>query len=128
MRVLLVDDEEKFVSVLAKRLRLRGVDADYACSGEEAIRIVREGDFDVALLDVNMPGIGGIELRRRLAAIAPSMRFAFVTGHGSVDDHETGSAVVSAYLAKPLQIDELVETLDRLATGHTSREEGPDEH
>jgi DNA-binding response OmpR family regulator len=115
MRVLLVDDEERFVSVLTKRLRLRGVEADYACSGEEALSAARERRFDVAVLDIKMPGIGGIELRGKLKEIAPDLRFVFVTGHGSEDDYEVGRALASAYLAKPVEIDELVETLTSLA-------------
>jgi DNA-binding response OmpR family regulator len=114
MKVLLVDDEERFASVLTKRLRLRGVDAHYACSGKDAMSAARSERFDVALLDIKMPGIGGLELRERLSELNPEMRFIFVTGHGSQEDYETGRAVASAYLAKPVEIEELVRALAEL--------------
>jgi DNA-binding response OmpR family regulator len=126
MKVLLVDDERRFASVLTKRLRLRGVDVAYACSGEDALEAARAERFDVALLDIKMPRIGGIELRRRLAEISPGMRFVFMTGHGSMDDYEVGSAVASAYLAKPVEIEELVETLEALGPELPGPEEGED--
>jgi DNA-binding NtrC family response regulator len=113
VRVLLVDDEERFVSVLAKRLRLRGIEAEYALSADDALRAVKDRRFDVALLDVKMPGMGGIELRRQLEARAPHLRFLFVTGHGSRDDFEAGSTGGAPYVAKPIEIDDLVADLTR---------------
>jgi DNA-binding response OmpR family regulator len=111
VKVLLVDDEERFVSMMVRRLRLRGIDADCAFSGEEALAIVKEARFDVGLLDVKMPGIGGIELRRRLHEIDPDMKFIFLTGHGSNDDFVVGSTEGSFYLTKPLRLDKLIEII-----------------
>ena len=61
MRLLLVDDEEKFVKTLTKRLCLRGIEAECVFGGEEALRRVAAQEYDVVLLDVKMPGIGGLE-------------------------------------------------------------------
>ena len=73
MKVLLVDDEQKFALMLAKRLELRGIQVDVFFSGEKALETVEQGNrFDVAILDVKMPGIGGIELKRRLGAAGPA--------------------------------------------------------
>ena len=85
MRVLLVDDERKFVSVLAKRLRMRGYDADYAFTGEDALSLARDTIYDVMVLDVKMPGIGGLELKAKLEELNPDSRCIFVTGHGSLE-------------------------------------------
>ena len=116
MKVLLVDDEEKFALMLAKRLALRGIQADVFFSGEKALDTVKQGNrFDVAILDVKMPGIGGIELKRRLGLLDPGMKFVFLTGHGSNMDYTTGANEAENYLPKPLQIDVLIETLNRLA-------------
>jgi DNA-binding response OmpR family regulator len=115
MRVLLVDDEKKFTTMLAKRLSLRGVDVDYAYTGKEAIAKIETSNYDVAILDVKMPGIGGLELKRLLKEMAPEMKFIFLTGHGSKTDFETGSAEVARYLAKPIQIDELIKILQEVA-------------
>jgi DNA-binding response OmpR family regulator len=114
MKVLLVDDEKKFAMMLAKRLVLRGIDVDYVYTGQEAIVKTEDNKYDVAVLDVKMPGIGGIELERKLKGLAPDMKIIFLTGHGSKNDFETGSAEAAYYLAKPLQIDELIRILTEL--------------
>lgn len=111
MKVLLVDDEKKFAMMLAKRLMLRGIDVDFVHTGEDAIENVGKKRYDVAILDVKMPGIGGIELKRKLKVIAPDIKIIFLTGHGSKTDFETGSAEAARYLAKPIQIDELITIL-----------------
>ena len=122
MRVLLVDDEARFVTVLTKRLRLRGIEAEFALSAEDALRAVWESPFDIALLDVKMPRMGGIELRRRLAEIRPTMQFAFVTGHGSRGDFEVGDSEGVPYIAKPLEIVDLITTLEQLCVNDEGRE------
>ena len=111
MKVLLVDDEKEFVSALAERLSFRGVDADWTVSGEEALKMAKDGGYDLAVLDVKMPGLGGIELRKRLHEMHPGMRFIFLTGHGSQEDFKVGSGEASFYLAKPLKIEDLMEKI-----------------
>jgi two-component system, OmpR family, response regulator len=116
MKVLLVDDEQKFATMLAKRLALRGIDIDYVYAGDDAIAKAQAQRYDVAILDVKMPGIGGIELERKLKELDPCLKIIFLTGHGSKIDFETGSAEAACYLAKPIQIDELITVL-REVTG-----------
>jgi DNA-binding response OmpR family regulator len=111
MKVLLVDDEKEFVSALAERLSFRGVDAHWAVSGDEALTMARDARYDLAILDVKMPGLGGIELRKRLHEVQPGMRFIFLTGHGSQEDFKAGSEEASFYLAKPLKIEDLMEKI-----------------
>ncbi|MGD9139548.1 MAG: response regulator [Desulfobacterales bacterium] len=115
MKILLVDDEKKFAMMLSKRLALRGIEVDYVHTAKEAVAKVESNNYDVAILDVKMPGIGGIELERKLKAMVPGMKCIFLTGHGSEADFTAGSAKAAYYLAKPLQIDELVEILHELA-------------
>lgn len=115
MNIMLVDDEQKFATMLAKRLELRGIDATVFFSGDEALTAVEKGlRFDVALLDVKMPGIGGIELRRKLQPLDPRMKFVFLTGHGSDADYQVGVKEADGYLPKPLKIENLIEILNRL--------------
>ena len=111
MKVLLVDDEKKFATMLAKRLALRGIDIDYVYTGDDAIAKAGKQSYDAAVLDVKMPGIGGIELERKLKELDPCLKIIFLTGHGSKTDFETGSAEAACYLAKPIQIDELIKIL-----------------
>jgi len=115
MKILLVDDEKKFATMLAKRLVLRGIDIDYVYTGEEAIIKAETQRYDAAILDVKMPGIGGIELERKLKQLDPCLKTIFLTGHGSKIDFEAGSAEAACYLAKPIQIDELLSILREVA-------------
>ena len=123
MKVLLVDDEKKFASALAKRLNLRGIDTDFAYTCNDAIEKAGQFKYDVAVLDVKMPGIGGIELRRKLNKLDPAMKFIFLTGHGSDKDFEMGSAEATYYLIKPLKIDDFIQALYR-AVGNKTKSRG----
>ncbi|MEE9518095.1 MAG: response regulator [Candidatus Adiutricales bacterium] len=116
MKVLLVDDEEKFISRLAERLSIRGMEADWVTTGAEALLKARMKSYDVAILDVKMPHIGGIELKKRLEKIDPEMKFIMVTGHGSEDDYKVGSREASFYIIKPFKIDTLVDKIKRAQT------------
>ena len=116
IKVLLVDDEKKFVIMLSKRLALRNIDVDYAFTGEEAVSKAASSRYDVAILDVKMPGIGGIELERKLSGMHPGMKIVFLTGHGSETDFRIGAAEAAHYLAKPLQIEELVKILKEVVS------------
>ena len=113
IRVLLVDDEEELVSTLAERLSLRGIEAQWVTSAEEALQRVKDEHYDVAVLDVRIPRISGLKLKTKLEKIAPGMRFIFLTGHGSEDDFVAGAAEAGAgyYLVKPVNIDALIQKM-----------------
>ena len=113
MKIILVDDEQKFVNMLAKRLALRGIEADVAYSGEEAIKKAGNTAYDVAVLDIKMPGISGIQLKKKLCSLHTDLKFIFVTGHGTVEKSE-GDAEKDIYLSKPLDIEFLIETIEEL--------------
>lgn len=110
MKVLLVDDEKELVTTLAERLNLRGLEAQWATSAEEALMRLQAEAFDIAVLDVKMPKVDGLLLKKQMQDRCPTMKFIFVTGHGSSQDFETGASEVGAdyYLVKPLQIDDLI--------------------
>ncbi len=108
MKILLVDDEMELVTAMAERLSLRGVDADWAVSGEQAMELVDGCDYDVAVLDVKMPGLSGLDLRRTLSGKCPGMKFIFLSGHGSESDFKAGSAEAECYLIKPVSIEDLL--------------------
>ncbi|GFK94077.1 Alginate biosynthesis transcriptional regulatory protein AlgB [Fundidesulfovibrio magnetotacticus] len=85
VRLLCVDDEERFVTTLAKLLTLRNMQVTTALSGEDALERFQPGLFDVALLDVKMPGISGVELLTELKRRDPDLEIIILTGHASVD-------------------------------------------
>lgn len=104
-----MDDEKELVTTLAERLSLRGWEAQWATSAEEALDRLKSEAFDIAVLDVKMPRVDGLLLKKKMQAMCPAMKFIFVTGHGSSQDFQTGASEVGAdyYLVKPLNIDTL---------------------
>jgi DNA-binding response OmpR family regulator len=113
MRVLLVDDEKELVSTLAERLALRGVEADWVVSAEEALDAVGHCAYEVAVLDVRIPRMSGLNLKKLLEERCPEMKFIFMTGHGSEADFMTGIAEAGPgnYLVKPVKIEVLLEKI-----------------
>jgi len=114
MKILLVDDEQKFINMLAKRLALRGIEADTAYTGEEALKKAESAVYDVAVLDIKMPGISGPQLKKKLFALHPNLKFIFVTGHGALEKSEEDDSGKDIYLSKPLDLDFLIETIQEL--------------
>jgi DNA-binding response OmpR family regulator len=116
MRVLLVDDEQELVSALAERLCLRGIEAEWVTTAEEAFKRVAADRFDIAVLDIKMPGVSGLELMHQLEVKRPGMQYIFLTGYGSEKDFETVShrCGEAAYLVKPIQIEDLIEKMKAL--------------
>ena len=114
MKILLVDDEQKFINMLAKRLALRGIEADTAYTGEEALKKAENEAYDVAVLDIKMPGISGPQLKKKLFTLHPNLNFIFVTGHGAVEKSEEDGSGKDIYLSKPLDLDFLIETVQEL--------------
>jgi len=116
MKVLLVDDEKELVSTLAERLTLRDIEADWVTTCEEAIKSVESKRYDVAVLDVKMPRMSGIELKKKLEEKTPDLKYIFITGHGSEDDFITASSETGAeyYLVKPVNIDELIRKMKEI--------------
>ncbi len=111
-RVLLVDDEEKFLEVLSQRLGTRGVDAETSTSGEEALVKMKNKKFDAIVLDVMMPGIGGIETLKRIRKENPEVQIIMLTGRGTVDKAvEAMKEGAIDFLEKPADINTLLDKI-----------------
>ncbi|MFW6330983.1 MAG: response regulator [Gemmatimonadota bacterium] len=122
VRVLIVDDEEELVSALTERLELRGFIASGATSGEEALNALGGRRCDVVVVDIRMPGLGGLELTRQIRTEHPATAVVLLTGRLSADDAEEGYAAGAfEYLAKPVPIETLERVL-RAAAGRTMEE------
>lgn len=121
IRVLLADDEEELVVTLAERLEIRGFVAEWVTTGEAACDILQNRTYDVAVLDVKLPGISGPDLKRKMARIAPELKFIFMTGHGSSDSFKECAAEAgpSYFLMKPVDIDVLVQKIKNVMGGPT---------
>ncbi len=83
-KVLLVDDEQEFTSVLSERLETRGLRVDTAADGRTALDKVEGSSYDVVVLDLAMPGMDGIETLKRLLARNPDLQVIMLTGHATV--------------------------------------------
>ncbi len=109
LRVLLVDDEPGFIDVLTKRLRRRSVVVTSVLSGKEGIRALRGQSFDIAVLDLKMEDMDGIEVLKIFKILDPDMPVIILTGHGSEEAARDGLGLGAAdYLMKPCDLDELL--------------------
>jgi DNA-binding NtrC family response regulator len=116
LRVLFVDDEAGLVSAVVARLKLRGIEACGVTSSLDALRKIEEQHFDVAVLDVRMPDIGGLDVLRRFRDNYPTMEVVLLSGHGSVENVQEGERLGAfEYLHKPVEIEELVEVIRKAA-------------
>ncbi|MCJ7774453.1 MAG: response regulator [Desulfobacterales bacterium] len=83
LKILLVDDEVEFVTTLAERLRIRGLQTKIAKDGEEALNMFDTSVFDVVLLDVFMPGMSGFDVLKEIKKRSSNIPVILLTGHGS---------------------------------------------
>ncbi len=108
IELLIVDDDEQLRQTLARRFQRQGLKVTQAARGEEALQQAADQRFDVALLDLNLPGMSGVELLGRLKERQPELEALLLTAHGSV---ETAIQAMKRgaydYLAKPFHLPEL---------------------
>jgi DNA-binding NtrC family response regulator len=107
-RLLLVDDEIPFTTNLLKLLSRRGYEVSAVNDGDSALRVVQEREFDVVILDQNMPGKDGISVLRELKRKHPHLEVVILTGYGSVDMALKGFELgIYDYTSKPIQLSDL---------------------
>ena len=103
VHVLLVDDQEELVEHLTKRLESRGVSVVGVFNGADAIREAEKGEFDVAVVDLHMPELGGLDTLRELKRRHPTLQVIMLTGFGSSHvAFESGRLDAFRYLDKPV--------------------------
>src|SRR4030042_230795 len=116
MRILVVDDEESQRDLLAGFLKKRGYEVKQAASGKEAIEISRVQGFDLAIMDLKMAEIDGIEAMTRIKEIDPETCFLILTGYGTVESAvEVMKLGAYDYLSKPVNLDELELIIERIS-------------
>lgn len=104
-RLLLVDDEIPFAANLVKLLSRRGYEVSAVYDGDSALRIVQEQEFDVVILDQNMPGKDGITVLKELKMKKPHLEVVILTGYGSIDLALNGFELGAYdYTTKPIQL------------------------
>ncbi len=114
--LLLVDDEVGFTDILKKRISHRAIEVTATSSGAEAIQVLRRQDFDVAVLDLKMEDMNGIEVLKIFRKMAPAMPVLMLTGHGSENSAREGIKFGAFdYLTKPVELEELIEKIREAA-------------
>jgi DNA-binding NtrC family response regulator len=109
IKLLLVDDEEGYVNVLSNRLLRRNMNVTKTVNGSQAIQALRKENFDVAVLDLKMEGMDGIEVLKVFKKMYPKMAVIMLTGHGSEKAAKEGIEFGAYdYLTKPCELDELL--------------------
>ena len=127
IKLLLVDDEKAYVDVLANRLRKRNIAVTKAYSGAEALQAVRSLDFDVAVLDLKMEDMDGIEVLKVFRTLDPRLVVIMLTGHGSAEAAREGiQCGAFGYLTKPCELDELLEKIREAYRHHNENQSGFD--
>jgi len=127
IRVLFVDDEAEFLETLIKRMKKRNVDIIGVGSGEEALSVLEQEQVDVAVLDVRMPGMDGIEVLREFKKKYPLIEVIMLTGHANIEVAVQGMELGAFdYLMKPIDIDELLYKIEDAYKAKLIREKQAD--
>lgn len=112
-RILLVDDEPEFLFTLEIFLTRKGFEVIAATDGETALRIFPSKKIDLAILDIRMPGIGGIGVSRRLREIYPRMPIIFLSAHEEEDDFVKDLiGEGDEYITKPVDSNDLLAQIE----------------
>jgi DNA-binding NtrC family response regulator len=112
IKLLMVDDEVKFLESISKRLALKDFDVIAASNGEEAIASAENDLFDVAVVDFQMPGMDGEQVLKALKERHQYLEIIMLTGHATVDSAvECTKLGAFKYLEKPYAFEKLVEVI-----------------
>ncbi|WP_449386265.1 response regulator transcription factor [Cellulomonas soli] len=126
VRALVVDDEPTLAELLSTALRYEGWQVDHALTGHAAVKLAKNLEPDVIVLDVMLPDLSGIDVLRRIRATAPHVPVLFLTAKDAVEDRIAGlTAGGDDYVTKPFSLEEVVARLRALLrrTGATSARE-----
>jgi ActR/RegA family two-component response regulator len=112
IRLLLVDDEKVFVDTLANRLKRRGFRVSKAYGGSDGIQLLRKQDYDVAIVDLKMEDMDGLEVLKIFRKMDPRLKVIMLTGHGSETAAREGVEYGAFdYLSKPCEFEDLLEKI-----------------
>jgi len=109
MKILLVDDEMELVTTMSERLDLRGIYNRWATTGEEGVKMAFEQPYDWLVIDLKMPGLGGLEIIKTIKEKQPDSKIIVLTGQSEPDALENAKSMGADYtLVKPVDIDDLL--------------------
>ena len=112
-RIIVVDDDENIRTTMKTILEDEGYIVDLATTGNEAIKMTKETPYNVALLDIRLPDMEGVELLKRINNIVPRTRKIMVTGYPSMQNAISAlNKNADAYLVKPVDVEKLLNIVD----------------
>ena len=112
IKLLLVDDEVKFLESISKRLELKNFDVTTAATGKDAVESAENGFFDVAVVDFQMPGMDGTQVLKTLKEKHKYLEIIMLTGHATIDSAvECTKLGAFKFLEKPYGFENLVEVI-----------------
>ena len=112
-RLLIIDDDKSILRLFTRILQKEEYEADTAETGEEAIEKIKNHTYDLALIDVKLPDIDGIELSRRITSTNPNIIKIVITGFASIENGVKAlDSGADAYLVKPVKPEELVKIIN----------------
>jgi DNA-binding NtrC family response regulator len=124
MRLMLVDDEERFLQTTGKMIRKKGYDVITAASGEECLEKLEKELVHVVILDVKMPGMDGVETLKRIKQRYPRIEVIMLTGHATADSAVEGlKSGATDYLQKPTGVEDLIAKAEQAFARHLEIEE-----
>lgn len=111
-RILLIDDEDQIRRIITKALSLVGYEAYSACNGEEALALLTDEPVDLIILDMNMPGLSGVDLMERIHRNWPEIMVIVLTGHASVESAIAAVKITAVdYLLKPVSVHQIINSI-----------------
>lgn len=109
IKLLIVDDEEDFLNAIRRSLEVRDFKVLTACRGEDAIEIAKQHPVDIAIVDLKMPGMNGMQTLEALKKAHSWMEIIILTGHGTIDSAvEATQSGAYSYLQKPCELETLM--------------------
>jgi DNA-binding NtrC family response regulator len=113
-KILLVDDEKDFLEVMRERLETRGYSVATAISAAEALQKIKTDFFDAVILDLQMPGMDGLEALQQMKAKRPELQVILLTGHASVEKGvEAIKLGAMDFVEKPADLDALGQKIEK---------------
>jgi diguanylate cyclase (GGDEF)-like protein len=123
-KVLIVDDEQETLDLIAEYLNGRGFDATTSMSGEQAISLIQNELFHIAIIDLHLPGMTGSELLKSLKKVRSDIQAIMITGYGTIRDAvECMKLGASDFITKPILLDHLLITIRRILEETRLKEE-----
>jgi DNA-binding NtrC family response regulator len=113
IKLLIIDDEDDLVNILAERLRFRGFEADAVTNFSDAVKLLEKKEYNLAIIDVKLKGINGIQLMKLIKDEQKEIKVILITGHGTEEEARKGIKLgASKYLVKPVNIDVLIKEIN----------------